>query len=197
MANIATTTFKVMGSREAVENLHIAFLALQEVGRNIHLDDLAKYYKIDYKARGISVRGSICWFKYEQDPMVGYYLLSFETESAWSAPSEIFEAISKMLGGELEINYRVIECGCEVFFAHQESAIDFFPEECCVSASGEPFGDICEDIFDTIDDAIDLWCSKTGIQKGERSKDEMVKYINSYECDTPDTYFYINEIAHD
>ena len=198
MANIATTTFKLMGSREALKNLRIAFIALQqEEGRSIYLDDLAGYYRIDYKARGISVRGSISWFEYEEDPMVEYYLLSFETESAWSAPYELFKAISQLLGDELEINYRVIECGCEVFFVYQESAIDFFPEECCVSASGEPFGDICEDIFDTLDEAIDLWCAKTGISKGERSTKEMIEFINAYQYDDAETYFYIYEIEHD
>ena len=78
MANIATTTFKLMGSREALKNLRIAFMALQEEGRSIYLDDLAKFYRIDYKARGINARGSISWFEYEEDPMVEYYVLSFE-----------------------------------------------------------------------------------------------------------------------
>lgn len=197
MANIATTTFKVMGAREALKNLRVAFMALQEEGRNIYLEDLAKFYRIDYKERGISVRGSITWFEYEEDIMVEYYLLSFETESAWSAPYELFQAISQLLGDELEINYRVIECGCEVFFAHQESAIDFFPEECCVSSYGKPFDEACEVIYDTVDDAIEEWTAKTGIAKGERSTKEMIEFINAYQYDDAETYFYIYEIEHD
>ncbi len=197
MANIATTVFKVMGTRDAVTNLYEAMKSLQKDNNNILLGDLANYYGIDHKTRGISVRGNIFTFDYEEDSEVDYYLLSFETESAWDAPFEVIEAISKVLNDELEINYRVIECGCDLFYVHQESAIDFFPEECCVSTYGDPFEESCEDVYLTVEDAIMEWCSATGNPRGEMTAEEMINYINAYEYDAPDTYFYINEIEHD
>lgn len=126
MANIATTVFKVMGTCDAVTNLYEAMKSLQKEKSNIWLGDLANHYGIDYQTRCISVRGNIFTFDYEEDPEVDYYLLSFETESAWDAPFKVIEAISKVLNDELEINYRVFEGGCGLYYVHQESAIDFF-----------------------------------------------------------------------
>ena len=58
-------------------------------------------------------------------------LLSFDTESAWSACDLFFDELNKVLGNELSISYREIECGCEIFYVHDVGG--FFPEECCVS----------------------------------------------------------------
>ena len=87
------------------------------------------------------------------------------------------------------ISYRVCECGCEVYYVHDEG--NYFPEEACVSSAGEPFEDACEDVYDTIADAIKEWCSKMNIEQGERTDEEMMDFINEYEYDTDDTYFYI------
>ena len=197
MANIATTTFKVLGSRKAVNDLWNTLQQMEVNSRNIWLGDLAEHYGIDYEGKHIMVRGSIYWAEYEEDPDNGWYLLSFETESAWSEPDEIFHVINRLLGGELEINYRVTECGCEIFHVHQESAYDFFPEECCVSSYGSPFEEACEDVYDTIEDAVKEWCSRMNIEQGERTRAEMVDFINAYEYDDCETYFYINEITRD
>ncbi len=62
------------------------------------------------------------------------------------------EELNNVLGGELSISYREIECGCNLFYVDDEQG--FFPEECCVSSSGEPFEDACEDVFDSCQDAI-------------------------------------------
>ena len=72
------------------------------------------------------------------------------------------------MNDELSISYRCCESGCDLFYTHDEG--DFFPEECCVSSYGEPFEDACEDVFDTIEDAIAEWTSKTGIGQGDRSE---------------------------
>lgn len=178
-------------------SLYEAMKSLQKEKSNIWLGDLANHYGIDYQTRCISVRGNIFTFDYEEDPEVDYYLLSFETESAWDAPFKVIEAISKVLNDELEINYRVFEGGCGLYYVHQESAIDFFSEECCVSAYGDPFEESCEDVYLTVEDAIMEWCSATGNPRGEMTTEEMINYINAYEYDDPDTYFYINEIEHD
>ena len=192
MANIATTTFKVLGSRKAVNDLWATLQQMEVNSKKIWLGDLARHYGIDYEARHIMVRGSIYWAEYEEDSSHDCYLLSFETESAWNEPDELFQEIKHLLWDELEINYRVTECGCEVFHVHQESVIDFFPEECCVSSYGTPFDEVCEEMFDTISDAVREWCTRMGIEQGERTNDEMVEFINGYEYDDAETYFYIH-----
>lgn len=73
----------------------------------------------------------------------------------------------------------LIECGCGIYYVHDE--FDFFPEECCVSADGEPFDNLCEDPFDNISDAIKLWVSLTGISQDDRTEEEMVEFVNGYD----------------
>ena len=190
MANLATTTYKVTGSRKAVNDLWSTLQKMEVNSKNVWLYQLAEHYGIDYEKKGISVRGHIYWADFEADEENDYYLLSFETESAWSACTELFEEINHALHDELSISYRETECGCDIFYVHDEG--DYFTEECCVSSSGEPFEDACEDVYATIADAINEWCEKTGIQQCERSTEEMMDFINEYEYDAPDTYFYIH-----
>ena len=189
MANQATTTYKVTGSRKAVNDLWSTLKKMEVNSKDIWLYQLAEHYGIDYEARQISVRGHIYWAEYEEAPANDYYLLSFETETAWDACNELFEAINHILQDELSISYRVCECGCEVYYTHDEG--DFFPEECCVSSYGKPFQDACDDVYETVEDAIREWVSKTGVEQGERTQEQMVDFINEYEYDDEDTYFYI------
>ena len=189
MANQATTTYKVTGSRKAVNDLWNTLQKMEVNSKDIWLYQLAEHYGIDYEARHISVRGHIYWAEYEEAPANDYYLLSFETETAWDACNELFEAINHILQDELSISYRVCECGCEVHYTHDEG--DFFPEECCVSSYGKPFQDACDDVYETVEDAIKEWVSKTGVEQGERTQEQMVDFINEYEYDDEDTYFYI------
>lgn len=65
--------------------------------KNIWLYQLAEHYGIDYEKKGISVRGHIYWAEFEADETNDYYLLSFDTESAWDACSELFEEINHVL----------------------------------------------------------------------------------------------------
>ena len=187
MANQATTTYKVTGTRKAVSDLWNTLQKMNVNTKNIWLDDLAKYYGIDYEAKHISVRGHIYWAEYEEDE--DHVLLSFETETAWDACNNLFEEINHLLWDELEISYRVCECGCEVYYVHDEG--NYFPEEACVSSYGEPFEDACDDVYDTIADAIKEWCSKMNIEQGERTDEEMMDFINEYEYEDDETYFYI------
>ena len=187
MANQATTTYKVTGTRKAVSDLWNTLQKMNVNTKNIWLDDLAKYYGIDYEAKHISVRGHIYWAEYEEDE--DHVLLSFETETAWDACNEIFEEINHLLWDELEISYRVVECGCEAYYVHDEG--NYFPEEACVSSYGEPFEDACDDVYDTIADAIKEWCSKMNIEQGERTDEEMMDFINEYDYEDDETYFYI------
>ena len=189
MANQATTTYKVTGTRKAVSDLWNTLQKMNVNTKNIWLDDLAKYYGIDYETKHISVRGHIYWAEYEEDEENDNYLLSFSTETAWDACNNLFEEIKHLLWDELEISYRVCECGCEVYYVHDEG--NYFPEEACVSSYGEPFEDACDDVYDTIADAIKEWCSKMNIEQGERTDEEMMDFINEYEYEDDETYFYI------
>lgn len=189
MANQATTTYKVTGTRKAVSDLWNTLQSMNVNTKNIWLDDLAKFYGIDYEAKHISVRGHIYWAEYEEDEENDNYLLSFSTETAWDACNNLFEEINHLLWDELEISYRVCECGCEVYYVHDEG--NYFPEEACVSSYGEPFEDACDDVYDTIADAIKEWCSKMNIEQGERTDEEMMDFINEYDYEDDETYFYI------
>ena len=189
MANQATTTYKVTGTRKAVSDLWNTLQKMNVNTKNIWLDDLAKYYGIDYETKHISVRGHIYWAEYEEDEENDNFLLSFCTETAWDACNDLFEEINHLLWDELSISYRVCECGCEVYYVHDEG--NYFPEEACVSSYGEPFEDACDDVYDTIADAIKEWCSKMNIEQGERTDEEMMDFINEYDYEDDETYFYI------
>lgn len=189
MANQATTTYKVTGTRKAVSDLWNTLQSMNVNTKNIWLDDLAKFYGIDYEAKHISVRGHIYWAEYEEEEENDKFLLSLSTESAWDACNDLFEEINHLLWDELSISYRVCECGCEVYYVHDEG--NYFPEEACVSSYGEPFEDACDDVYDTIADAIKEWCSKMNIEQGERTDEEMMNFINEYDYEDDETYFYI------
>ena len=191
MANICDIQYKVTGEPKAVKDLWNTLQKLGVNGNDISLYLLAEHYGIDYEKKGISVRGYIYWADFEEDKDTGYCLLSFDTESAWSSCDMLFNEINNALGGGLSINYREIEPGCDIFYVHDEC--DFFPEECCVSSSGKPFEDVCEDVYETLADAIKEWCSKTGIEQGDRTDEEMVDFINDYEYLAADPYFYIRK----
>lgn len=189
MANLATTTYKVTSdSRQVVRDLWEILLEMEVNSKDIWLGDLAKHFGIDSESKHISVRGHIYWAEFEEDEDMA--LLSFETETAWDACNELFEEINHVLGDELSISFRVCECGCKVYYIHDEGS--FFTEECCVCSSGEPFEDAFDDIYDTIADAIKEWCNKTGIEQGDRTDKQMMDFINEYEYDDDSVYFYIH-----
>lgn len=193
MANTCDTSYKVIGSPKAVKKLWNTLQEMEVNSKNIYLYELAERYGIDYKKKGISVRGFIYWAEFEEKESDDYCLLSFDTETAWSACDLFFDELNKALGGELSISYREIEPGCDIYFVHDECG--WFPEECCVSSSGEPFEESCGDVFSTVKDAINEWCTKMSIEQGERTDAEMLEYISEYEYDDLDTYFYINEFT--
>ena len=193
MANTCDTSYKVIGSPKAVKKLWNTLLEMEVNSKNVYLYELAERYGIDYQKKGISVRGFIYWAEFEEKESDDYCLLSFDTETAWSACDLFFDELNKALGGELSISYREIEPGCDIYFVHDECG--WFPEECCVSSSGEPFEESCGDVFSTVKDAINEWCTKMNIEQGERTDAEMLEYISEYDYDDLDTYFYINEFT--
>lgn len=78
MANQATTTYKVTGTRKAVNDLWSTLQKMKVNSKNIWLYQLAEHYGIDYETKQISVRGHIYWAEYEEDPTNDYYLLSLK-----------------------------------------------------------------------------------------------------------------------
>lgn len=186
MANQADTTYKVTGTDKAVTALKNALVKVIDDEKSLWLDDLAKHFGIDFLNKKISVRGMVYWAEMDEDKGI----LSFMTESAWDACTELFEEINRVLDNGLSISFRVCECGCDVFYTHDEG--DFFPEECCTDYSGDLFDGGCMYDCCDIQTAIDFWGSKTGIEQGDRTEDEMIEFINSYEYEDDDTFFYIH-----
>ena len=193
MANTCDTSYEVIGSPKVVKKLWNSHQEMEVNSKNVYLYELAERNGIDYQKKGISVRGFIYWAEFEEKESDDYCLLSFDTETAWSACDLFFDELNKALGGELYISYREIEPGCDIYFVHDECG--WFPEECCVSSSGEPFEESCGDVFSTVKDAINEWCTKMNIEQGERTDAEMLEYISEYDYDDLDTYFYINEFT--
>ena len=130
MSNICDTQYKVRGSRKALSDLWNTLQMMGVNSKDVYLYKLAEHYGIDYEHSCISVRGQIYWAEFEDDEDGG--LLSFDTESAWTACDIFFYKLNKVLGNELSISYREIECGCEIFHVHDEGNV--FPDECCVSS---------------------------------------------------------------
>lgn len=120
MANICDTQYKVMGERKAVADLWNTLQTMEVNTKNVHLYKLAEHYGIDYEKMSISVRGYIYWAEFEADEDI--CLLSFDTESAWSACEKFFDELNKVLGGELSVSYREIECGCDIFMSMTSKA---------------------------------------------------------------------------
>ena len=48
-----------------------------------------------------------------------------------------------------------------------------------------------EEELHLIADAIKEWCSKMNIEQGERTDEEMINFINEYDYEDDETYFYI------
>lgn len=182
MANCCDTTYKITGTSEAMESLSEA-LTILGGGSYTELSKLADYFGIDWKAKHISVRGSI-YHKSLSDNVI-----TICTDTAWTGCHDLFRAINKALGNELSISWREIEPGCEVFNVHDEGR--FFPEECYVTACGGPF-DEAEDCYDSVYDAIETWCSLMKVERAGRSDDEMEAFIEDFEYETDDTCFNIH-----
>ena len=187
MANRCYTTYKVTGSRENVTKLWEHIRAFDENKKKVWLCDLADAFCIDWEKKGISVAGWIEWAEYEEEAN----LLSFETDTKWNACEILFEQINKCFDDNLSISYREIECGCEIFYVHDEGC--YFPEEACVSSGGGPFEEACEDVYATVDDAINEWCKKMNFDRGEKSEEEMLALIKEFVYEDECTYFYINK----
>ncbi len=176
MANICDTTYKVIGTSKALNDLYNTIRKLEEKGNgNVRLYELAEHYGIDYEERQICVRGSI--YFYEMDEL--NEVLTIGTETAWAGCHELFHAINDRLDDELSFSWREVEPGCSIYSVHDEN--DFFPEECMVSANGEPFENGMEDAFDYISEAIAYWCEVMKFERNNRSHDEMLALIRNYE----------------
>jgi hypothetical protein len=186
MANNCDTTYKIVGSKRAIDNLwHTLSETFEGNGHDIWLFKLAEHYGIDWRNQGIYVRGRIYYIEREDEDII-----TICTDTAWDGCHDLFYAINEVLDDELSISYMEIEPGMEIFRVHD--ADGFFGEECVLYADGNPFDYQCEELFDTIDDAIDFWCARMGVKREmSLSQKQYLDMINKYEYDDEDTYFNI------
>ena len=187
MANHCYTTYKITGSNKAVKNLWDTLVSMGVDTEYVDLSDLAEHYGIDYESRQNSVRGGLFFAEYES----GENLLTFRTRTAWAGCHEFFWSVNEVLGNEMSISYREKEPDSGIFRIHDEGG--FFTEKCCVFSYGDPFDGFYYDDFNSIEDAIQEWCSKMGVERGDRSEEEMLDYINRYDYEGLDSYFDITK----
>ena len=187
MANHCYTTYKITGSQKAVKNLWDTLVSMGVNTECVSLSDLAEHYGIDYENRQISVRGCIFYAEYES----GENLLTLRTRTAWAGCHKFFWAVNEVLGNEMSISFREKEPDSGIFRIHDEG--EFFAEKCCVFSSGDPFENLYYSDFDSIESAIQEWCSKMGVERDDKLEEEMMDYINGYEYDGMDAYFNIQK----
>lgn len=184
MANNCDTTYKIVGSKRAVDNLwHTLSETFEGNGHDIWLYKLAEHYGIDYEKRCISVRSHVYYIERDcQD------VITICTDTAWNGCHDLLYAINEVLDDELSISYMEIEPCMEIFCVHDEYG--FFGEECVLYSDGKPFDYHCEELFDTIEDAINFWCERMGIERDmSLSQKQYLDMIDKYKYDDEDTYF--------
>lgn len=187
MANHCYTIYKITGSQKAVKNLWDTLVSMDVNKKEVWLADLAKHYGIDHEKRQIAVRGDIFFAEYDSDEN----LLTLKTMTAWLGCHKFFWALNEVLGDEMSISYLEKEISAGVFCIHDEG--EFFTAKCCVYSFGDPFDGFYYDDFNSIEDAIQEWCSKMGVERGDKSEEEMIDYINGYEYDEMGSYFEIQK----
>ena len=187
MANHCYTIYKITGSEKAVKNLWDTLVSMGVNAECVSLSDLAEHYGIDYQSRQISVRGCIFYAEYES----GENLLTLRTRTAWLGCHKFFWALNVVLGDEMSISYWEKEISAGVFCIHDEG--EFFTSKCCVYSYGDPFEHLLYVDFDSIEDAIQEWCSKMGVERDDKSEEEMIDYINGYDYGEMDSYFEIQK----
>jgi hypothetical protein len=193
MANIATTTYKITGPNKDLNKLWDTLTKLGINQQPVYLDTLGDEYKIEYCRLHLHVRGSIRWGVRFDVP--GEDSITLETESAWDACNDFFEYMNLFVFDDsLKISYRVCECGNGIYYVHDEGY--WFPEECCVSCSDEPFDGKIDEPFNTFESAIRYWldCMNLSWPVG-KTTEEMLDYIKNYDYKNDDVYFYINQFT--
>ena len=187
MANHCYTSYKITGSQKAVKNLWDTLVSMGINTESVSLSDLAEHYGIDYQSRQISVRGELFFAEYESSEN----LLTLKTMTAWLGCHKFFWALNEVLGDEMSISYFEKEISAGVFCIHDEG--EFFTAKCCVYSNGDPFDHLLYVDFDSIEDAIQEWCSKMGVERDDKSEEEMIDYINGYDYGEIDHYFEIQK----
>jgi hypothetical protein len=161
---------------------------------NIWLGDLCDEFGINHT--NISVRGKIIDADYYVNDKDEEYCISLTTETAWVGCHEVFYKIRNLIDEDIIISYREMESGCEVYNVVDDT--NYFTEECCVNCSGDVFGeDVCDELFDTTELAVEYWCECMNINwdKENKSVEEMLKLIKNFKYEDDNTYFYINEFT--
>lgn len=192
MANLAMTDYIVTGPKKELDELWKVMNDLDVNGKTVWLYKFADKFGIDYhnKVKPISVRGEFVFAEYCDYADVPY--IQFETETAWDACNDLFFAVNEKMNNKLSISYRCCECGCQIFYTHDEGG--YYPDECCVTSNGDVFGEMgFYEMFQTVDNAIDYWCECMEYDRGNKTTDEMLKIIDEYEYDDDCLYYHIHK----
>lgn len=114
MPNWAYTSYRIVGKKEEVQDLHSKIQQLQNMEEslvengfgNLWLGNLITILNCNWK--DIYCRGKIIDFSLDDG------VLSIETETAWSEMEEVRHYIEKVYP-TLKIYYYEEECGCEIY----------------------------------------------------------------------------------
>jgi hypothetical protein len=116
-------------------------------------------------------------------------IITFSTESAWSAPIEVFDLIKQKFPS-LEIFFLSVEPGCEYFVVNDIEG-RFYPDRYIVDLCTADEDSMTE-YFEDLESALD-WIEKLTGQKVENAQD--VELLNDALADiNENSYCYLHEI---
>lgn len=187
MANWASTSYRIEGSKENLEKVYnVIDEFMSERRKPVQVDASNEWEGNIIRALGATdeqmknnyLRGFIEEYEMDGD------IIRIEAEEAWGTTD--FRHVLAQLMPELTIYYIVEEPGCEVY-ATNDAEGKYFPERFYVDAYVN--GDYQSEYFDTEEQAMTYVANLLG--KQEVSKNELENWNECHEED--DNFIYIHE----
>lgn len=187
MANWASTSYRIEGSKEDLEKVYnVIDEFMSERRKPVQVDASNEWEGNIIRALGATdeqmknnyLRGFIEEYEMDGD------IIRIEAEEAWGTTD--FRHVLAQLMPELTIYYIVKEPGCEVY-ATNDAEGKYFPERFYVDAYVN--GDYQSEYFDTEEQAMTYVANLLG--KQEVSKNELENWNECHEED--DNFIYIHE----
>lgn len=187
MANWASTSYRIEGSKEDLEKVYnVIDEFMSERRKPVRVDASNEWEGNIIRALGATdeqmknnyLRGFIEEYEMDGD------IIRIEAEEAWGTTD--FRYVLAQLMPELTIYYIVEEPGCEVY-ATNDAEGKYFPERFYVDAYVN--GDYQSEYFDTEEQAMTYVANLLG--KQEVSKNELENWNECHEED--DNFIYIHE----
>lgn len=187
MANWASTSYRIEGSKEDLEKVYnVIDEFMSERRKPVQVDASNEWEGNIIRALGATdeqmknnyLRGFIEEYEMDGD------IIRIEAEEAWGTTD--FRYVLAQLMPELTIYYIVEEPGCEVY-ATNDAEGKYFPERFYVDAYVN--GDYQSEYFDTEEQAMTYVANLLG--KQEVSKNELENWNECHEED--DNFIYIHE----